>query len=45
MSAAAEEASFANAGIVAPGYIAPWAAPGMPGKVLSYLSAAIPRSG
>ena len=35
--AAAEETSFANAGIVAPGYIAPWAAPGMPGKVLGYL--------
>ena len=34
-SAAAEEASFANAGIVAPGYAAPWAAPGMPGKVFS----------
>ena len=34
-SAAAEEASFANAGIVAPGYVAPWAAPGMPGKVFS----------
>ncbi len=26
--------SFANAGIVAPGYVTPWAAPGMPGKVL-----------
>src|SRR3990167_2430201 len=35
--AAAEEASFANAGIVAPGHVAPWAAPGMPGKVLSQL--------
>lgn len=32
---AAEETSFANAGIVAPGYVAPWAAPGMPGKALS----------
>ena len=32
--AAAEETSFANAGIVAPGYVTPWAAPGMPGKVL-----------
>ncbi len=31
--AAAEEASFANAGIVAPGYVTPWAAPGMPWKV------------
>lgn len=36
-SAAAEEASFANAGIVAPGYVAPWAAPGMPGKLLAHL--------
>ncbi len=36
-SAAAEETSFANAGVVAPGYVTPWAAPGMPGKVLSYL--------
>lgn len=35
--AAAEEGSFANAGIVAPGYITPWAAPGMPVKVLSHL--------
>jgi D-amino-acid dehydrogenase len=33
----AQEASFANAGIVAPGYAAPWAAPGMPGKILSHL--------
>ena len=32
--AAAEEASFANAGVVAPGYVTPWAAPGMPAKVL-----------
>ena len=36
-SAAAEETSFANAGVVAPGYVTPWAAPGMPGKVFSYL--------
>jgi D-amino-acid dehydrogenase len=35
----AAEASFANAGVVAPGYVTPWAAPGMPGKVLSYLLA------
>jgi D-amino-acid dehydrogenase len=35
--AAAEEASFANAGIMSPGYVTPWAAPGMPGKVLSHL--------
>ena len=34
---AAEETSFANAGIVAPGYVTPWAAPGMPGKVLGHL--------
>ena len=32
-SAAAEETSFANAGVVAPGYVTPWAAPGMPAKV------------
>ena len=36
-SAAAEETSFANAGVVAPGYVTPWAAPGMPGKVFSLL--------
>lgn len=36
-SAAAEETSFANAGVVAPGYVTPWAAPGMPGKVIRYL--------
>ncbi|MBV8620935.1 MAG: D-amino acid dehydrogenase [Curvibacter sp.] len=35
--AVAEETSFANAGIVAPGYVTPWAAPGMPGKVLGNL--------
>jgi len=35
--AAAEESSFANAGVVAPGYVTPWAAPGMPGKVLAHL--------
>jgi D-amino-acid dehydrogenase len=33
----AEEASFANAGVVAPGYVTPWAAPGMPGKMARYL--------
>ena len=32
--------SFANAGLVAPGYVAPWAAPGMPGKVVRRLFAA-----
>ncbi len=35
----AEGASFANAGVVAPGYVTPWAAPGMPLKVLRYLLA------
>ncbi|QJW84318.1 D-amino acid dehydrogenase [Ramlibacter terrae] len=35
--AAALETSFANAGVVAPGYVTPWAAPGMPGKVMRYL--------
>jgi D-amino-acid dehydrogenase len=35
--AAAEETSFANAGIVAPGYVTPWAAPGMPLKVLKHV--------
>jgi D-amino-acid dehydrogenase len=36
-SAVAEETSFANAGVIAPGYVTPWAAPGMPGKVARYL--------
>jgi len=35
--AAAEESSFANAGVVAPGYVTPWAAPGMRTKVLRSL--------
>jgi D-amino-acid dehydrogenase len=35
--AAAEESSFAHAGIVAPGYISPWAAPGMPAKFIQSL--------
>jgi D-amino-acid dehydrogenase len=35
--AVAEETSFANAGVVAPGYVTPWAAPGMPAKVLGHL--------
>lgn len=39
-SGVAMETSFGNAGIVAPGYVTPWAAPGMPGKVLSTLFAA-----
>lgn len=33
----AAETSFANAGLVAPGYVTPWAAPGMPSKVLRHL--------
>ena len=35
--AVAEETSFANAGVVAPGYVTPWAAPGMPAKVARFL--------
>ncbi|MCC6246898.1 MAG: D-amino acid dehydrogenase [Rubrivivax sp.] len=35
----ATETSFANAGVVAPGYVTPWAAPGMPLKVLAQLFA------
>ena len=31
----ASEASFANAGVLAPGYVTPWAAPGMPTRVLA----------
>lgn len=33
----AGETSFANAGVIAPGYVTPWAAPGMPMKVLRHL--------
>ncbi|ALL63845.1 D-amino acid dehydrogenase small subunit [Paraburkholderia caribensis MBA4] len=29
--------SFGNAGVIAPGYVTPWAAPGMPFKILKYL--------
>jgi D-amino-acid dehydrogenase len=36
-AAVAAETSFANAGVIAPGYVTPWAAPGMPRKVLSQL--------
>jgi D-amino-acid dehydrogenase len=36
-AAVAGGTSFANAGVVAPGYVTPWAAPGMPWKVLSHL--------
>ncbi len=35
--AAAEETSFANAGVVSPAYVTPWAAPGMPGKLIRQL--------
>ena len=34
-AAVAAETSFANAGVLAPGYVTPWAAPGMPWKVMS----------
>jgi len=33
----ASESSFANAGVIAPGYVTPWAAPGMRSKVISHL--------
>ncbi|MET0605600.1 MAG: D-amino acid dehydrogenase [Beijerinckiaceae bacterium] len=33
----ARETSAGNAGVIAPGYVTPWAAPGMPRKVLRYL--------
>ncbi len=33
----AAETSFANAGVVAPGYVTPWAGPGVPAKVLAHL--------
>ena len=36
----AEEASFGNAGVLAPGYAAPWAAPGMGWKALRQLFSA-----
>jgi D-amino-acid dehydrogenase len=36
-AAVAEEGSFANAGVVAPGYVTPWAAPGMTVKVARFL--------
>ncbi|MBV8273134.1 MAG: D-amino acid dehydrogenase [Cupriavidus sp.] len=35
--APAQEASFGNAGVIAPGYVTPWAAPGMPRKILRTL--------
>jgi D-amino-acid dehydrogenase len=36
--AAAEESSFSNAGVLSPGYVTPWAAPGMPWKVLKQIA-------
>ena len=36
-NAVASECSFANAGVIAPGYVTPWAAPGMPGKIVRHL--------
>jgi D-amino-acid dehydrogenase len=35
----AQESSYGNAGMMAPPYVTPWAAPGMPRKVLSMLFA------
>jgi D-amino-acid dehydrogenase len=37
--AAAEEGSFANGGLIAPGYVGPWATPGMPFKIMRHLLA------
>jgi len=37
--AAAEEGSFANSGLIAPGYSSPWATPGMSLRVLRHLFA------
>ena len=39
-NAVASECSFANAGVIAPGYVTPWAAPGMPSKILRHLFSA-----
>jgi D-amino-acid dehydrogenase len=39
-SSVAEEASFANAGVLAPGYVGPWAAPGMGWKAMRHLLSA-----
>ena len=36
-SGVAQETSYGNAGMVAPAYVTPWAAPGMPTKILSLL--------
>jgi D-amino-acid dehydrogenase len=32
----AAEGSFANAGVLAPGYVTPWAAPGMPSRLIAH---------
>lgn len=37
-SAVADGTSFANAGVIAPGYVTPWAAPGMAWKVLRQMT-------
>jgi D-amino-acid dehydrogenase len=37
LQAVASDASFANAGVVAPGHVGPWSAPGMPWSVLTGL--------
>ncbi len=37
LGSVASEGSFANAGVIAPAYVMPWAAPGMPFKVLRHL--------
>lgn len=34
---AAEVASFANAGVCSPGYVSPWAKPGMPSQVMLHM--------
>jgi len=39
-AAVAEETSFANAGVIAPGYVTPWAGPGMPAKIARFLLSA-----
>jgi len=36
-SSVAQECSFANAGVISPGYVTPWAKPGMTWHVLSHL--------
>ena len=41
----AAETSFANAGLVAPGYVTPWAAPGMPGRCCASCRADTQRCG